>query len=683
MKKWFSARLGRPSLSPVLIAYFTGMILALTAMAGIYGYVAVRNQQEEAHLARVADMRLAGERLRYLADRAVEGDAEALRALATQRSRFREDLARMQEGGDRVTREVDSAVTGVGQAWGPVSGAVETLTSSRQAVLAARSRAGELEGLLAGLVDGLERVAEARVAAGGPADQVHVVDSEIQRAQRLQQLADRAVSSPKANPGGAGELRQGAVRLLEGVEGLAEGNPARGILPADDLVETERLEGLLADARRVSSGAEALADRAASLRDAFTARARVDRAGAELGRALEGLRADLEALGEERRLLSAGGDAAGLVAVLLLLAAGWRLRKEGQARIATARAEQQQSEEQNRRNQEAILRLLDEMGDLADGDLTVNATVTEDITGAIADSVNYTVDALRSLVRAINDTTEQVSASAQEAQSRSREMAAASSRQAEEVSAASEEIQHLSDSFQEVTDNAEQVAGQARSSVDLAGTGGDAVRSTIQAMDSGREQIQETSKRIKRLGESSQEIGDIVELINDIAEQTNILALNAAIQAAAAGEQGRGFAVVADEVQQLAERSADATRQIEGLVKTIQADAAEAVSSMERSTSEVLRGAGLAQEAGDALTNIEQVSHQLSGLIDGISQSVNSHTRIANGLAGRMGSVQESALETSRGTDETAESIGLLAERVQYLRRSVSGFKLPEQGGAA
>ena len=682
MKKWFSARLGRPSLSPVLVAYFVGMVLALTAMVGIYGYVAVRNQQEETYLAHVADMRLAVERLRYLADRAVEGDAGALRQLATLSNRFREDLARLQEGSDRVTREVDSAVAGVSQAWRPVNGAAGALRESRQAVLAARSRAGELEQLLADLTADLERVAEARVAAGGPADQVRVIGSEIQRAQRLQRLARRAVTEPEAAPTGAGELRQGAVRLLEGVEGLAEGDPARGIIAVDDLVESERLEGLLADARRISSGAEALSGHATALRDAFSASVRVDRAGAELGRALEGLHTDLEALGEERRLYSAAGDAAGLVAVLLLLAAGWRLRKEGQARIAAARAEQQQSEEQNRRNQEAILRLLDEMGDLADGDLTVNATVTEDITGAIADSVNYTVDALRSLVRAINDTTEQVSASAQEAQSRSREMAAASSREAEEVSAASEEIQRLSDSFQEVTDNAEQVAGQARASVDLAGTGGDAVRSTIQAMDSGREQIQETSKRIKRLGESSQEIGDIVELINDIAEQTNLLALNAAIQAAAAGEQGRGFAVVADEVQQLAERSADATRQIEGLVKTIQADAAEAVSSMERSTSEVLRGAGLAQEAGDALTNIEQVSHQLSGLVEGISRSVNSHTRIANGLAGRMGSVRESALETSRGTDETAESIGLLAERVQYLRRSVSGFKLPEQEGA-
>jgi len=680
MKKWFNARLGRPSLSPVLIAYFTGMILALTAMVGIYGYVAVRNQQEETYLAHVTDMRLAGERLRYLADRAVEGDDEALRQLAAQRNRFREALTRLQGGDDRVTRQLDSAVAGVSQAWEPVRGAVETLVTSRQAVLAARSRADELEEVLAGLTEELERVAEARVAAGGPADQVRVVGSEIQRAQRLQRLARRAVNDSTATPVGAGELRQGAVRLLQGVEGLVQGDPAQGILPVDELVAAERLEGLLADARGVSSGAGALAGHAATLGDVFSASVRVDRAGAELGRALEGLRADLEALGEERRLLSAAGDAAGLVAVLLLLAAGWRLRKEGQARITAARAEQQQSEEQNRRNQEAILRLLDEMGDLADGDLTVNATVTEDITGAIADSVNFTVDALRSLVRAINDTTEQVSASAQEAQSRSREMAAASSRQAEEVSAASEEIQHLSDSFQEVTDNAEQVAEQARSSVDLAGTGGDAVRNTIQAMDSGREQIQETSKRIKRLGESSQEIGDIVELINDIAEQTNILALNAAIQAAAAGEQGRGFAVVADEVQQLAERSADATRQIERLVKTIQADAAEAVSSMERSTSEVLRGAGLAQEAGDALTNIEQVSHQLSGLIDGISRSVTSHTRIANGLAGRMGSVQESALETSRGTDETAESIGLLAERVQYLRRSVSGFKLPEQG---
>ncbi|MGM0412584.1 MAG: methyl-accepting chemotaxis protein [Pseudomonadota bacterium] len=681
MKKWFAAGGRRPSLSPALIAYFVGLVLALTAMLGIYGYVAVRDQREDTYLTRIADMRLVAERLPYLSERAVEGDTEALERLAAQRNRFREGLARIRQGDERIGRRVESAVAGVAEAWEPVAEATDALMGARGALGETREQVGRLDEELAGITDGLGQVAEAR-AKDGPADQVHMVHREIERAQELRRLA-RALLGPSEGVTGAEELQRQARRLRAGVEGIATGDGERGLVAADGLVPEQQLEALRTRAQRAASAAEAIQGHAPELREAFAARSRLEDAVAELGAAVAGLQSDLEALGEERQLLSAGGDAAGLLAGLLLLAVGLRLRRESRARIAAAEAEQRRSEELNQRNQEAILRLLDEMGDLADGDLTVNATVSEDITGAIADSVNYTVDALRTLVRTINDTTEQVSVSAEEAQSRSREMAAASNREAEEVSTASGEIQRLSESFQEVTENARQVAEQARSSVDLAGTGGDAVRSTIQAMDSGRDQIQETAKRIKRLGESSQEIGDIVELINDIAEQTNILALNAAIQAAAAGEQGRGFAVVADEVQQLAERSADATRQIEGLVKTIQADAAEAVTSMEQSTSEVVRGAGLAQEAGDALTNIEQVSHQLSGLIDGISESVGSHTRIANGLADRMGSVQETALQTARGTEETADSIGLLAERVQHLRRSVSGFRLPEQEAAS
>ena len=681
MRKWFTALGGRNSLSPAVIVYFTGMLVALAAMVSIYSYVSIRNQQEESYLAHVAHMRLATERLRSLSGRAVDGDGQALRNLSTRRSAFREHLNPLQQGDDRITRQLGPEVGAVAQAWRPLAEATSVLAESRQAIQAARSRADTLEETLGGLVADLEAMADERVAAGAPAAHVDGIHTAIQGAQRLRRLA-RVVVSDAAGSERASELRQGAVRLLAELgAGSGTEEPAPAFREGQGEGVETTLKGLRTRARQVASDAEAVSDYAATLRDAFTASARVERAGADLNQALDGLRARLEELGQERQLLSAGGDAAGLLALLLLLAAGWRLRGEGQARIAAAEAEQQESEERNRRNQEAILRLLDEMGDLADGDLTVNATVTEDITGAIADSVNYTVDALRSIVRAINDTTEQVSASAEEAQTRSRELAAASSREAEEVSSASEEIQQLYDSFQEVTQNAEQVAGQARSSVDLAGTGGNAVRNTVQAMDSGREQIQETSKRIKRLGESSQEIGDIVELINDIAEQTNILALNAAIQAAAAGEQGRGFAVVADEVQQLAERSADATRQIEGLVKTIQADAAEAVSSMEHSTSEVIRGAGLAQEAGDALTNIEQVSRELSGLIDGISASVNSHTRIADGVARRMASVRESALENSRGTDQTAESIGQLSEGIRQLRFSVSGFRLPEQEG--
>jgi twitching motility protein PilJ len=336
-----------------------------------------------------------------------------------------------------------------------------------------------------------------------------------------------------------------------------------------------------------------------------------------------------------------------------------------------------ETELQNRHNQDAILRLLDEMGDLADGDLTVTATVTEDITGAIADSVNYTIDALRTLVEQINSTTEEVASAAQETQSTAIHLIEASEHQAQQITDVSSAINEMAASIEQVSNSASQSSEVAKQSVSLAIQGNSAVKKSINGMDTIREQIQETSKRIKRLGESSQQIGDIVELINDIAEQTNILSLNAAIQAAMAGEAGRGFAVVADEVQRLAERSSNATRQIDALVKTIQSDTSEAINSMERSTSEVVAGAKLSQDAGTSLEQIETVSHQLADLINNITDNAKQQALAAVSTSESMNVIQEITMQTSTGTNESAESIGQLLALTNELRKSVSGFTLP------
>lgn len=332
---------------------------------------------------------------------------------------------------------------------------------------------------------------------------------------------------------------------------------------------------------------------------------------------------------------------------------------------------------QNRHNQDAILRLLDEMGDLADGDLTVSATVTEDITGAIADSVNYTIDALRNLVTQINSTTLQVASAAQETQATALHLTDASDHQAQQISDVSSAITQMAASIELVSDNAGQSSEVARQSVSLAVQGNSAVKKAIHGMDTIREQIQETSKRMKRLGESSQQIGEIVELINDIAEQTNILSLNAAIQAAMAGEAGRGFAVVADEIQRLAERSSSATRQIDTLVRTIQSDTSEAISSMEQSTAEVVSGARLSQDAGASLEQIEAVSQQLAELINNISSNAKQQATAAISTSESMSVIQEITMQTSTGTNESAAAIGRLLELTNELRKSVSGFKLP------
>ncbi|MDC9725302.1 MAG: methyl-accepting chemotaxis protein [Gammaproteobacteria bacterium] len=334
-------------------------------------------------------------------------------------------------------------------------------------------------------------------------------------------------------------------------------------------------------------------------------------------------------------------------------------------------------EVQNRHNQDAILQLLDEMGDLADGDLTVTATVTEDITGAIADSVNYTIDALRDLVENINSTTVHVSSAAQETQATAIHLTDASEHQTQQITEVSTAISDMAESIEQVSQNASQSSDVAKQSVQLAAEGTDAVKNAITGMDTIREHIQETSKRIKRLGESSQEIGDIVELINDIAEQTNILSLNAAIQATMAGEAGRGFAVVADEVQRLAERSSNATKQIDALVRTIQSDTSEAISSMEQSTSGVVLGAQLSQDAGTALEQIEAVSHQLADLINNISDAAKQQAQAAIGTSDSMNVIQEIAMQTSTGTNESAASIGRLLDLTDDLRKSISGFTLP------
>jgi twitching motility protein PilJ len=333
---------------------------------------------------------------------------------------------------------------------------------------------------------------------------------------------------------------------------------------------------------------------------------------------------------------------------------------------------------QNERNQEAILRLLDEISSLADGNLTVRATVTEDFTGAIADSINYAIEALRELVTTINQTAISLDSSARKALASAGHLAKASVQQSKQVAAASESVAAMASSVEEVSGNAERSSDVARHSVDIAHKGSDAVRRTIDGMNTIRETIQETSKRIKRLGESSQEIGNIVELINDLAEQTNILALNASIQASMAGEAGRGFAVVADEVQRLAERAAQATKQIEVLVRTIQADTNEAVVSMERSTTDVVGGALLAENAGAALEEIEQVSNQIASLVQNISASARQQSEAAQNISRNMHVLREISAQTADNSAATSNSIGKLTQLSGSMRKSVAGFRLPE-----
>jgi twitching motility protein PilJ len=372
---------------------------------------------------------------------------------------------------------------------------------------------------------------------------------------------------------------------------------------------------------------------------------------------------DRSVTGNYPLLLAVGGIV--LVAVIAMLL------------LRDARRKLTEQAEQNERNQAAILQLLDELADLAEGDLTVHASVTENFTGAIADSINFAIDQMRGLVSNINRVSVRVARAAEETQQTARSLANASENQAREITAASTAINEMAVSIDHVSSNAAESAAVAERAVAIANKGADVVQATIGGMDTIRGQIQETSKRIKRLGESSQEIGDIVSLINDIADQTNILSLNAAIQASMAGDAGRGFAVVADEVQRLAERSSAATKQIAALVKTIQTDTNEAVISMEQTTTEVVSGAKRAQDAGVALEEIESVSTSLAELIQNISNAARQQAASAGHVSNTMGVIQEITSQTANGTEATAKSVGALAEMANEMRVSVEFFKLP------
>jgi len=372
------------------------------------------------------------------------------------------------------------------------------------------------------------------------------------------------------------------------------------------------------------------------------------------------------------------GLTAALIAVLALFGVSIDSSRQARSRLNAEERVRREQEETNRRNQEAILRLLDELSALADGDLTIQTTVTGEFTGAICDSINFTIEQLRSLVSTINDTAVKVSGAAQETQSTAMQLAEASEHQAQEIAGASTAINEIAASIDQVSANAAESALVAERSVTIANKGSQVVQNTTKGMDTIREQIQETAKRIKRLGESSQEIGDIVSLITDIADQTNILALNAAIQASMAGDAGRGFAVVADEVQRLAERSSAATKQIEAIVRTIQTDTHEAVTSMEHTTAEVVQGTRLAQDAGIALEEIESVSRSLADLIQNISNAARQQAASAGHISNTMNVIQEITSQTSNGTIATAQSIGNLAGLAVEMRKTVAGFKLPE-----
>jgi twitching motility protein PilJ len=649
-------------LQPLLIvAAFAACVLA--ALLLLLSGRAAGGQAERREL--TASLAALSQNIPLQAGAAVRGSAPAFDALAESRARLEKVLAAPAVG-----------EAGSEAGWPVFLEQAQAVLDGRKAALDAQAAAAAVRELTPQLVAAAAGVAQA--AGGAPTDPLSLNLERVQlRAQAIEQ--DLAALAEGTVPVEAASRRlTDSLALIGQVVDALNGEQTPLGIPAATGPAAAAAQAFATVYRSEKDQVRAVLALADQLEQMQAARNALAESGASLYTAV---RAAEQKGGAGPLALLAGPWLPLALVVLAALALG--VAAFLHRSLASLRAAAEQQARQNERNQQAILRLLDELSSLADGDLTVQATVTEDITGAIADSINYAIEALRDLVTTINDSAIKLDGATRQTQALSTHLAKASAAQSKQIGSASESIAAMAASTEEVSGNAERSADVARHSVDIAHKGGDAVRRTIDGMNAIRENIQETSKRIKRLGESSQEIGNIVELINDIAEQTNILALNASIQASMAGEAGRGFAVVADEVQRLAERAANATKQIEVLVRTIQADTNEAVVSMERTTTDVVGGALLAENAGAALEEIEQVSNQIASLVQNISASARQQATSSQSISRNMQVLREISSQTAESTTATSTSIGKLAELATQLRKSVTGFRLPGGAGAS
>ncbi|AKJ97138.1 chemotaxis protein [Pseudomonas brassicacearum] len=662
-----------------IIVLFVALIVFIMLLFANFAYLNTQSTYDKQYIGHAGELRVLSQRIAKNATEAAAGKPAAFKLLSDARNDFAQRWGYLKQG-DPVTglppapAALRPQMRAVQLDWERLLKNADAILSSEQTVLSLHQVAATLAETVPQLQVEYEKVVEILLQRGAPAAQVAMAQRQSLLAERILGAVNTVLAGDENASQAADTFGRDAARFGQVLNGMLQGDPALKISQVQDRDARARLSEISELFEFVSGSVDEILETSPELFKVRESAGNIFSLSQTLLDEASHLATAFENLAGGRAANAIGGYVLGLLALTSIILIGLVMVRETNRQL-------RETAEKNERNQNAIMRLLDEIEDLADGDLTVTASVTEDFTGTIADSINYSVDQLRDLVATINLTAGQVAAAVQETQATAMHLAQASEHQAQQISEASTSINEMAQSIDQVSANAAESSAVAERSVEIANKGNEVVHNTIHGMDNIREQIQDTAKRIKRLGESSQEIGDIVSLIDDIADQTNILALNAAIQASMAGDAGRGFAVVADEVQRLAERSSAATRQIETLVRAIQADTNEAVISMEQTTTEVVRGARLAQDAGVALEEIEGVSKTLAALIQSISNAAQQQTTSAGQISLTMNVIQQITTQTSSGSTATAESIGNLAKMASQLRRSVSGFTLPAAAG--
>jgi len=682
---------GLPLIGNAPVATQQRILLSLVALglAGLVGmtiYSLNSASKGSAQVAASGQALMQSQRLAKSVSQALIGSAQAFPEV----KESTEVLARSVRGLAKGEGNLDAAPASVQESLGPMVPLVDraeknaTTVMGQQKILTQVGKAlRTINRQSSDLLEIAETVSSLKLQQEASPAELSAVGQLVMLTQRIGKSANEFLTMEGVSPEAVFLLGKDLNSFREIADGLLNGNQELRLPGTKDAQTKERLQALLKQYEETRTEAGSILGNLQGLVSAREAQASIIADSEPLRKGLETVQ---ERLGAET-----GFSRVALVVLLLfavLLAAGGagllKLYVNDQAQRATvAKSQQMEAERQeqeakrvNDANQAAILRLMNELQTVAEGDLTQQATVTEDITGAIADSVNYTVEELRTLVSQVQGTVGRVTETTQQVEATSTELLAASDEQLREIRETGESVLQMAGRINEVSAQAQQTAQVARQSLQAAESGLTAVQNTIGGMNSIRDQIQETSKRIKRLGESSQEIGEITELISDITEQTNVLALNAAIQAASAGEAGRGFSVVAEEVQRLAERSGDATRQIAALVKTIQTDTQDAVGAMERSTQGVVEGTRLSDAAGNALGDIDRVSRQLADLIGQISNQALREAESANVVAANIQHIFAVTEQTGEGTRSTAQMVRELSRTAEELKQSVARFKI-------